>query len=77
MKNKRPTLRDLRMAKQDGYDLARFECLERINKLERENKKINDETARAKLQALSNICQAGSTVIESMSKALLSYQNHL
>lgn len=77
MKSKRPTKKDLQQAAQDGFDRGRYQSLERISKLEEENKRLTNDYAKIRIEAIRNICQAGSTVIEGMSKAYLSMNGHL
>lgn len=66
------------LAWKKGYESGKTDgALQEQRDLEEKRKSIMSEEQRQKLKALSDICQAGSTVVEGMTKALLSYSNNL
>lgn len=65
-------------AYQGGFNEGRIEGDRQTKaEFERQGKRASYEEQQQKLKALSDICQAGSNVVEAMSKALLSYMNNL
>lgn len=63
---------------QKGYEAGQTAgALQEQRDLASREKAVRSVGEEHKIRALSDICQAGSTVVESMSKALLSYMNNL
>lgn len=72
------TVKTKELAWHKGYEAGRTAgALQEQRDLEAKRKEIMSEEQRQKLKALSDICQGGSSVIECMTKALLSYSNNL
>lgn len=71
---KRPTKKEVELAREQGYSRGRYELLERNDTLEKENKRLKEQARLTELRALEQISMSGATIIESMSRAFIAYK---
>ena len=71
---KRPTKKEVELAREQGYNQGRYELLEYNDTLEKENKRLKEQARLTELKALDLITVSGATIIESMSRAFIAYK---